>query len=98
IEVSTMSIGIVGLGAVGQRVAERLQPFGVRVIANDPFLSPEKAVILDVESVSLEQLLAESDFVTLHAAVTDESRALVGPTEIAKMTREACTGRTPTAA
>ena len=59
------TIGIVGLGAVGQRVAKRLQPFGARVIANDPFLSPEKAVILDLESVSLEQLLAESDFVTL---------------------------------
>ena len=83
------TIGIVGLGAVGQRVAKRLQPFGVRVIANDPFLSPEKAVILDVESVSLEQLLAESDFVTLHAAVTDESRALLGAAEIAKMKREA---------
>ena len=42
------TIGIVGLGAVGQRVAKRLQPFGVRVIAHDPFLSPEKAVLLDV--------------------------------------------------
>ena len=83
------TIGIVGSGAVGQRVAKRLQPFGVRVVANDPFLSPEKAVLLDIESVSLEQLLAESDFVTLHAAVTDESRALLGPAEIAKMKREA---------
>jgi L-ribulose-5-phosphate 4-epimerase len=83
------TIGIVGLGAVGQRVAKRLHPFGVRIIANDPFLSAEKAVLLDVESVSLEQLLAESDFVTLHAAVTDESRALLGPAEIAKMKREA---------
>ena len=83
------TIGIVGLGAVGQRVAKRLQPFGARVIANDPFLSPEKTVLLDVESVSLEQLLVESDFVTLHAAVTDESRALLGPAEIAKMKREA---------
>ena len=70
-------------------MAKRLQPFGARVIANDPFLSPEKAVILDLESVSLEQLLAESDFVTLHAAVTDESRALLGPAEIAKMKRDA---------
>ena len=83
------TIGIVGLGAVGQRVAKRLQPFGVRFIAYDPFLSLEKAVLLDVESVSLEQLLVESDFVTLHAAVTDESRALLGPAEIAKMKRGA---------
>jgi sugar (pentulose or hexulose) kinase/phosphoglycerate dehydrogenase-like enzyme/ribulose-5-phosphate 4-epimerase/fuculose-1-phosphate aldolase/putative sterol carrier protein len=79
------TIGIVGFGAVGQRVAKRLQAFGARVIAYDPFVSPEKAVFLDVEPVSLEQLLSESDFVTLHAAVTDESWALLGPAEIAKM-------------
>ena len=70
-------------------MAKRLQPFGARVIANDPLLSPEKMMLLEVESVSLEQLLVESDFVTLHAAVTDESRALLGPAEIAKMKREA---------
>jgi sugar (pentulose or hexulose) kinase/phosphoglycerate dehydrogenase-like enzyme/ribulose-5-phosphate 4-epimerase/fuculose-1-phosphate aldolase/putative sterol carrier protein len=76
------TIGIVGLGAVGQCVAKRLQPFGARLIAHDPFLSPEKAVLLDVESVSLQELLAESDFITLHAAMTDESRPLLGPAEI----------------
>jgi sugar (pentulose or hexulose) kinase/phosphoglycerate dehydrogenase-like enzyme/ribulose-5-phosphate 4-epimerase/fuculose-1-phosphate aldolase/putative sterol carrier protein len=83
------TIGIVGVGAVGQRVARRLQPFGARVIAHDPFLSPEKAILENVEPVSLEQLLAESDFVTLHAAVTDESRVLLGPAEITKMKRGA---------
>jgi autoinducer 2 (AI-2) kinase len=92
------TIGIVGLGSVGQRVAKRLQPFGARVIANDPFLSPERAALLDVESVSLEQLLAESDFVTLHAAVTDVSQALLGPAEIAKMKRDACLINTARAA
>ncbi|HSF23748.1 MAG TPA: NAD(P)-dependent oxidoreductase, partial [Blastocatellia bacterium] len=83
------TIGIVGLGSVGQRVAKRLQPFGARVIAYDPFLSPEKPVLVNVEPVSLGQLLTESDFVTLHAAVTDESRALLGPAEISQMKRGA---------
>lgn len=83
------TIGIIGLGAVGQRVAKRLKPFGARVIAYDPFLVPEKAVLLDIESVPLEQLLVESDFVTLHAALTDASRALLGAAEIAKMKRGA---------
>jgi autoinducer 2 (AI-2) kinase len=83
------TIGIVGLGAVGQCVAKRLQPFGARLIAHDPFFPSEKAVLLDVESVSLQELLAESDFVTLHAAVTNESRQLLGPAEIEQMKRGA---------
>ena len=79
------TIGIVGLGAVGQRVAKRLRPFGARVIAYDPFVSPEMGVRLEIETETLEQLLLDSDFVTLHAAVTDESRPLLGPAQIAKM-------------
>jgi autoinducer 2 (AI-2) kinase len=79
------TIGIVGFGSVGQRVARRLQPFGARVIAHDPLISPERAALVGVEPVSLEQLLAQSDFVTLHAAVTDESRALLGSAEFVKM-------------
>ena len=88
-ELWNKTIGIVGLGAVGGRVAKRLHPFGARVIAYDPFLSLEKAVLLGVESVSLGQLLAGSDFVTLHASVNDESHALLGPDEIAQMKRGA---------
>ncbi len=79
------TIGIVGFGAVGRRVAQRVAPFGVHIAVYDPFLSAEKALLAGVEHMSLEQLLAESDIVTLHAAVTDESRALIGAAEIAKM-------------
>ena len=89
VELWHKTIGIVGLGAVGQRVAKRLKPFGARIIAYDPFLLAQNAVLLDVEPVSLEQLLAESDFVTLHAILNDESRTLLGSAEIAKMKRGA---------
>jgi sugar (pentulose or hexulose) kinase/phosphoglycerate dehydrogenase-like enzyme/ribulose-5-phosphate 4-epimerase/fuculose-1-phosphate aldolase/putative sterol carrier protein len=88
-ELWAKTIGIIGFGAVGQRVAKRLQPFGARVIAYDPFVAPEKAVLLNVESVSLDQLLGESDVVTLHASVTDDSRTLLGPAEISKMKKAA---------
>ena len=84
------TIGIVGLGAVGQRVAKRLQPFGAHVIAYDPLLSPEKAVAPRRRvGVAGTATSSTSDFVTLHAAVTDESRALLGPAEITKMKRGA---------
>jgi sugar (pentulose or hexulose) kinase/phosphoglycerate dehydrogenase-like enzyme/ribulose-5-phosphate 4-epimerase/fuculose-1-phosphate aldolase/putative sterol carrier protein len=88
-ELWRQTIGIVGLGAVGQRVARRLRPFGARVIAYDPLLSPERAARLEIEWVPLEQLLADSDCVTLHAAVSDESRPLLGRAEIARMKRGA---------
>jgi len=79
------TIGLVGLGPVGQMVARRLQGFGARLIAADPFTSPEAAALAGVELVSLDTLLAESDFVSVHAAVTPATMNMFGMQEFAKM-------------
>ncbi len=79
------TVGLVGFGTIGREVARRLKPFGARVLACDPCLQPEEADRFDVDLVRLETLLAESDFVSLHAAVTDETRGLIGREALARM-------------
>jgi sugar (pentulose or hexulose) kinase/phosphoglycerate dehydrogenase-like enzyme/ribulose-5-phosphate 4-epimerase/fuculose-1-phosphate aldolase/putative sterol carrier protein len=79
------TVGLVGLGRVGEGVAKRLKPFGVRVLTYDPVLQAEAALLAGAESVSLRTLLEESDFVSLHAAVTDASRGLIGRREFEAM-------------
>jgi D-3-phosphoglycerate dehydrogenase len=72
------TIGIVGLGRIGSRVVELLRPFELRFLAYDPYLPPERAEALSVELTDLETLLRESDFVTLHAVETPETKGLIG--------------------
>lgn len=71
-------LGVVGLGRVGRRVARFGRAFGMTVLGADPYLSAESAEELRVELVELDRLLAESDVVTLHAPLTEETRGLVG--------------------
>jgi len=78
-------VGIVGLGRIGSRVAELLRPFQVRLVAHSPSVSPERARRFGVELVDLETLLRDSDFVTLHAVVTAETRGMIGEAELRLM-------------
>ena len=71
------TVGIVGLGNIGNRVAELLTPFGVRLLAYDPYANQERAAHLRVELTDLETLLRESDFVTLHCVTTPETRGFM---------------------
>jgi autoinducer 2 (AI-2) kinase len=92
------TVGLVGLGSVGRKVAERLLPFGAELVVFDPWLGAERVLAAGAEPVSLEELLERSDFVSLHAAVTDASRGLIGAAELARMKKGACLVNTARAA
>jgi phosphoglycerate dehydrogenase-like enzyme len=84
------TVGIIGLGAVGREVARRLRGFDTELIVYDPYVSPETVADCGARAVELDQLLRESDIVTLHAPVTDETRGMLGSREFGLMKQGAC--------
>jgi len=82
-EVRNKTLGIIGLGNIGSEVARRAQGLEMKLIAYDPFISVDYAHNLQVELLSLEQLLGESDFITLHLPLTASTKALIGVKELA---------------
>lgn len=85
VELRGKTLGVVGFGRIGRQVAKRANAFDMNVIAFDPFVLPDLAADLDVSMVDLDTLYAQSDFITLHTTVTDESRYMVNAAAIAKM-------------
>lgn len=85
VECHGKTLGLVGCGRIGAEVAKRARAFGMRVLAYDPYLSPERARAIGVELVTLPDLLEESDFLSIHAPLTDETRGLIGREELARM-------------
>ncbi|GLK76256.1 D-3-phosphoglycerate dehydrogenase [Methylopila jiangsuensis] len=77
VEITSKTLGIIGCGNIGSIVAERAIGLKMRVIAFDPFLSPERAQDLGVEKVELDELFARADFITLHTPLTEKTRNVI---------------------
>ncbi|GBC75204.1 Hydroxypyruvate reductase [archaeon HR06] len=84
------TLGIIGLGRIGSYVAKLMKPFGVRILAYDPYIPKEKALLLDVELVKdLKDLLKEVDILTIHAILTEETRHMISEEELKLMKKNA---------
>jgi D-3-phosphoglycerate dehydrogenase / 2-oxoglutarate reductase len=77
IELFKKTLGIVGLGRIGGEVAKRAQAFGMRVLAYDPYLAPSRAKAMQVEGVTLDELLTQSDYITVHMPMTDDTHYMI---------------------
>lgn len=88
-ELKGQTIGLVGFGAVAQGLVPYLRPFGMRILAFDPYVGAARCADLGVEQVDLPTLLAEADIVSLHARVTKETLGMIGPAQFAQMKRGA---------
>src|SRR4051812_40312898 len=84
VELTSKTLGLIGAGNIGSIVADRAHGLRMKVIAFDPFLSPERAVELGVEKVELDELLRRADFITLHTPLTDQTRNILSRDNLAK--------------
>ncbi|MBI1377710.1 MAG: phosphoglycerate dehydrogenase [Frankiales bacterium] len=85
VELSDKTVGIVGLGRIGLLVAQRLSAFGVRLVAYDPYVQPARAAQLGIRMAGLDELLAESDFITVHLPKTPDTVGLIGEEALRKV-------------
>ena len=89
VELTGKVLGLIGGGNIGSIVADRAKGLKMRVIAYDPYLSPERATDLGVEKVELNDLLARADFITLHTPLTNETRNIISADAINRMKKGA---------
>lgn len=84
------TLGLVGFGRIARALARKAQALGMHVIATDPFVDAETMHAAGVRRVTLDELLSEADFISLHAPLTPETRHIIGPAQLARMKRSAC--------
>src|SRR5271156_2322330 len=87
VELTGKTLGLIGCGNIGSIVAARANGLKMKVVAYDPFLSPERALELGVEKVDLDTLLARADLITLHTPLTDATRTILSREALAKIGR-----------
>ena len=87
VELNGKALGIVGMGRIGVEVGKRAVAFGMTVLGYDPYLPAEEITCRGAEPVSLDALYAQSDFVSLHLPLTDETRSMIGEQAFARMKR-----------
>jgi D-3-phosphoglycerate dehydrogenase len=85
VELYNKTLGILGMGRIGSEVARRAIAFGMRVLAYDPYLTLSRANAMQVELIELDDLLARSDFITVHMPMSDETRGMINAAAFAKM-------------
>jgi D-3-phosphoglycerate dehydrogenase len=84
VEVTGKTLGLIGAGNIGSIVASRALGLKMKVVAYDPFLTPERAVEMGVEKADLDTVLARADFITLHTPLTDQTRNILSAENLAK--------------
>jgi D-3-phosphoglycerate dehydrogenase len=84
IELFRKTLGIVGLGRIGTEVAKRAQAFGMNVVAFDPYLAPSRAKAMQIEALTLDELLARADYITVHMPLTEQTQYMIDEAALAK--------------
>lgn len=88
VELNNKVLGIIGLGRIGAEVATRAQAFGMKVMAYDPFLSQQRAGSLNVRQATVDEIVQEADFITVHTPLTKETKYLLAEREFGMMKDE----------
>jgi D-3-phosphoglycerate dehydrogenase len=85
VELSEKTLGVVGLGRIGVLVAQRMSAFGMKIVAYDPYVQPARAAQMGVKMLTLDEVLAEADFITVHLPKTPETLGLIGEEALRKV-------------
>jgi D-3-phosphoglycerate dehydrogenase len=88
-ELRGKTLGLVGAGRIGGEVARRARAFGMRIVAFDPYLTPERATSMEIELAALDDVLSQADVISVHVPLTEATTHLIGAEQLARLKRTA---------